>query len=339
MPPTDGRWELRLADLSHAELLRVAAIGCGESRAAMAEANRMLSAANPLPTWAVDQVLLSPDLLPKLLSICVRWNKGGAPANDGLQDRAAAAVCRAWRDAWARQLDEERICRVLGTLCDGLEFMSPTGGAALSDVSFCVASHSLGGSTLDIVTRPPQHPHPHTSPHPNPDSNPKQAAQTLAVTLTLPLPLTLSRPLKDPHPNPNPDPRPRAPGSDCPKRPAGPDRLTQAASDPEEWPFVLECDGRHLYVTDNRRQRISKRSLQGDEVRGSRGRGAARAHAHMHVHMHMHTCLRECARTVQVSFATLPEVLEHAAGAIHLAIGTGARAEDELFVSQVVRSP
>ena len=177
MPPAHGRWELRLADLSREELLRVAAIGCGESRAAMAEANRMLCTAKPLPAWAVDQVLLSPDLLPKLLSICVRWNKGGAPASDGLQDRAAAAVCRAWRDAWVRQLDEERICRVLGTLCDGLEFTSPTGGAALSDVSFCVASHSLGGSTLDIVTRPRQHPHLTPNLHPNPDSNPKQAAQ------------------------------------------------------------------------------------------------------------------------------------------------------------------
>ena len=175
MPP-DGRLELRLADLSHAELLRVAAIGCGESRAAMAEANRMLSAEKPLPAWAVDQVLLSPDLLPKLLSVCISWNKGGAPMiSDGLQDRAASAVCRAWRAAWARQLDVERICRVLGTLCDGLEFMSPTGGAALSDVSFCIASHSLDGSTLDIVTRPrvtllaTANPNPHPNPNPNPN--------------------------------------------------------------------------------------------------------------------------------------------------------------------------
>ena len=175
MPP-DGRLELRLADLSHAELLRVATIGCGESRAAMAEANRMLSATKPLPAWAVDQVLLSPDLLPKLLSVCIGWNKGGAPSSHGLQDRAASAVCRAWRAAWARQLDVERICRVLGTLCDGLEFMSPTGGAALSDVSFCVASHSLDGSTLDIVTRPRvtllATANPNLNPNPNPNPNP-----------------------------------------------------------------------------------------------------------------------------------------------------------------------
>ena len=38
---------------------------------------------------------------------------------------AAAFVAVA---AWARQLDVERVRRVLGTLCDGLEFMSPTGG-------------------------------------------------------------------------------------------------------------------------------------------------------------------------------------------------------------------
>ena len=275
MPP-DGRLELRLADLSHAELLRVAAIGCGESRAAMAEANRMLSAEKPLPAWAVDQVLLSPDLLPKLLSVCISWNKGGAPMiSDRLQDRAASAVCRAWRAAWARQLDVERICRVLGTLCDGLEFMSPTGGAALSDVSFCVASHSLDGSTLDIVTRPRV-----------------------------------------------------VPGSAWPKRPAGPDRLMQAAADPEEWPFVLLCDGQHLYVTDNRRHRISKRSLQGIEVGSAHAVHTpctSRAQV-MHMRMHMR---------MQVSFATLPDVLEHAAGAIHLAIGKDSEGRDELFVSQV----
>jgi hypothetical protein len=40
---------------------------------------------------------------------------------------------------------------------------------------------------------------------------------------------------------------------------------------------VLECDGRHLYVTDNRRQRISKRSLQGVEVQ----------HVHTHAHARM----------------------------------------------------
>ena len=51
---------------------------------------------------------------------------------------------------------------------------------------------------------------------------------------------------------------------------------------------MLECDGRHLYVTDNRRQRISKRSLQGVEV----------SHVHMQyarMHMHVHTCnMRAC---------------------------------------------
>ena len=41
-----------------------------------------------------------------------------------------------------------------------------------------------------------------------------------------------------------------------------------------------------------------------------------------------------CAR-VQVGWATLPTVLEHAAGAIHLAIGSDAQGKHELFVSQV----
>ena len=67
-----------------------------------------------------------------------------------------------------------------------------------------------------------------------------------------------------------------------------------------------------------------------------------RAHAE-HVHrimqMHMHmpcTCRTHAhAYTMQVSFATLPDVLEHAAGAIHLAIGKDSEGRDELFVSQV----
>ena len=44
---------------------------------------------------------------------------------------------------------------------------------------------------------------------------------------------------------------------------------------------------------------------------------------------------------MQVGFATLPEVLEHAAGTIHLALGSDARGKHELFVSQVavVRGP
>ena len=120
---------------------------------------------------------------------------------------------------------------------------------------------------------------------------------------------------------------------------------------------MLECDGRHLYVTDNRRHRISKRSLQGVEVPHVHTCTCTHActhacmmlalmPAHMPAHTHARTfmpasCLRECARTVQVGFATLPEVLEHAAGAIHLALGSDAQGKHELFVSQVAvaRSP
>ena len=120
----------------------------------------------------------------------------------------------------------------------------------------------------------------------------------------------------------------------------------QAAADPEEWPFVLLCDGQHLFVTDNRRHRISKRSLLGVEVGSTHAVHmhmhmpcACRARAQDHAHaMHMSTCTCRThahAYTMQVSFATLPDVLEHAAGAIHLAIGKDSEGRDELFVSQV----
>ena len=38
---------------------------------------------------------------------------------------------------------------------------------------------------------------------------------------------------------------------------------------------------------------------------------------------------------IQLSFATLPDVLGSPAGAIHLAIGKDSEGKDEIFVSQV----
>ena len=307
-----NRLALRLADLTNSELLRVAAIGCSESRAAMAEANRMLSAAKPLPSWAVDSVLLSPDLLPKLMSFCVGRDQGNSRrVSDELQDKAAPAVCRAWCAAWVRQLDVERVCRSLGTLCDGREFLSPTGGTSMSDVTFCIACHGSdgNGSTLDVVTRPRQ--------------------QRMA-----------------------------APESTRPRRSFGPDRLVQLASDWDDWPFVLLCDGQHLFVTDNRGHRISKRSLQGAEV------GAVHTTMHtmhtlhtMHT-MHtlhtlhtlhtmhtqcaprahtMHTPCKRHAHATQVGHAVLPgHAALHMAGAIHVALGKDSDGAHELYVSQAL---
>ena len=47
-----------LAQVDQAQLVALAAVSCGQSKEAMAEANSML-----VPRWAVDEILLSPDLL------------------------------------------------------------------------------------------------------------------------------------------------------------------------------------------------------------------------------------------------------------------------------------
>jgi hypothetical protein len=77
-----SRIALRLFDLSHAQLLEIAAAGCEASTKVKNRADAILAAHKPLAQWAVEGVLLSSDLLPHLL----------APLQ--LQDGAAAAVGR-----------------------------------------------------------------------------------------------------------------------------------------------------------------------------------------------------------------------------------------------------
>jgi len=83
-----SRIALRLADLSHAQLLEIAAAGCEASTEVKNRADTILAAHKPLAQRAVEGVLLSSDLLPHLL----------APLQ--LQDGAAAAVCSQWADSW-----------------------------------------------------------------------------------------------------------------------------------------------------------------------------------------------------------------------------------------------
>jgi len=78
----------RLADLSHAQLLEIAAAGCEASTQVKNRADALLAAHKPLAQRAVEGVLLSSDLVPHLL----------APLQ--LEDGAAAAVCSRWADGW-----------------------------------------------------------------------------------------------------------------------------------------------------------------------------------------------------------------------------------------------
>ena len=88
MKPVSSRIALRLVDLSHAQLLEIAAAGCEASAEVKNRADAILAAHKPLPQWAVEGVLLSSDLVPHLL----------APLQ--LQDGVVAAVCSRWADSW-----------------------------------------------------------------------------------------------------------------------------------------------------------------------------------------------------------------------------------------------
>ena len=83
-----SRLAVRLVDLSHAQLLEIAAAGCEASAEVQNRADDILAAHKPLAQWAVEGVLLSSDLVPHLL----------APLQ--LADGAAAAVCSRWADGW-----------------------------------------------------------------------------------------------------------------------------------------------------------------------------------------------------------------------------------------------
>ena len=83
-----SRIAARLADLSHAQLVEIAAAGCEASAEVKNRADALLAAHKPLAQWAVEGVLLDPDLLTVVL----------APLQ--LEDGAAAAVCSRWAEGW-----------------------------------------------------------------------------------------------------------------------------------------------------------------------------------------------------------------------------------------------
>ena len=96
-----SRIAARLADLSHAQLVEIAAAGCEASTEVKNRADALLAAHKPLAQWAVEGVLLSSDLVPHLL----------APLQ--LEDGAAAAVCSRWAEGWkATSEGRRRLTRV-----------------------------------------------------------------------------------------------------------------------------------------------------------------------------------------------------------------------------------
>ena len=101
MRPTADRFAARLALLPHAALLEFAAQMASDSAASRRTADAILAQQQPLPQWACDSVLLSPDLLLHIF----------AHLDSFVDDAAAAAVCRPWRAAWDATDAERRWLR------------------------------------------------------------------------------------------------------------------------------------------------------------------------------------------------------------------------------------
>ena len=94
-----SRVAARLADLSHAQLLEIAAAGCEASTEVKNRADALLAAHKPLAQWAVEGVLLSSDLVPHLLAPLL------------MEDGAAAAVCSRWAEGWKATSEGRRRLR------------------------------------------------------------------------------------------------------------------------------------------------------------------------------------------------------------------------------------
>jgi len=139
MVPT-SRMAARLADLSHAQLVEIAAAGCEASSEVKNRADALLAAHKPLAQWAVEGVLLSSDLVPHLL----------APLQ--LEDGAAAAVCSRWAEGWKTTSEGRRRLRKVAfdfpqdLLSKGLLNMAVIPG---DDEQLVVNS----GSTVHILSR------------------------------------------------------------------------------------------------------------------------------------------------------------------------------------------
>ena len=137
----------RLADLSHAQLVEIAAAGCEASTEVKDRAEALLAA------QAVEKVLLSIDLVPHLL------------ASLQLEDGAAAAVCSLWAEGWKATSEGRRRLRrvafdfpqhLLGT--DSFDLTVVPGGdeqlVILSDstVHILARDMSSGGTSFKLPT-------------------------------------------------------------------------------------------------------------------------------------------------------------------------------------------
>ena len=87
----------RLSVLSEQTLIELVVAGCEKLPALKARADALIAEVKPLPAWCVDEVLLSPDLLPTLMSTL------------SIRECAAAAACSTWAMTYATHIGKFRI--------------------------------------------------------------------------------------------------------------------------------------------------------------------------------------------------------------------------------------
>ena len=130
--------QLRLAKLSHAQLLELAWTACKSSPELKNKADALIAQVAPLPAWCVD-ILMSPDLLPQLFSSL------------GLSEHAAAGVCSIWSHAYRRQL--RRCCYINPTRERRLANvpLRPNGLCMLPGGVLAISSGEDGGEAVKFV--------------------------------------------------------------------------------------------------------------------------------------------------------------------------------------------
>jgi hypothetical protein len=99
-----GRWAARLQTLPHAELVELAAAGCASSAIMARTADAKLAEIDPLPAWAVNDVLLNADLVSHIFAAIA------------LADVCPLGrVCSAWNTLWGQKV-RARTLRMLSSV-------------------------------------------------------------------------------------------------------------------------------------------------------------------------------------------------------------------------------
>tara|TARA_B110001452_G_scaffold63810_1_gene50551 strand:- start:434 stop:1576 length:1143 start_codon:yes stop_codon:yes gene_type:complete len=128
---SSSRLAIRLDALPRDELLQLAAEALAElpvGHRLHSRTDALVARRKPLPTWCVDGVLLSPDLLPHLVDSL------------SLYDCGAAAACSMWAAEWTALMRRRRYIQPVPRRIDVSHLVGrPRCAAVLSDGTLCVS--------------------------------------------------------------------------------------------------------------------------------------------------------------------------------------------------------